>query len=127
MFFVQNPQKFTPTKQTCSTPVTTPHCTASLMEYLLSRNYEFVLTSRLQTDSLEFRLSKHRQMSGGTFLIGLREMELLEGVLLTCLLKESVDIFGEDLRKANMEKSLLILVDDELNVLSSDLEYCMLS
>ena len=54
-------------------------------------------------------------------------MELSEGVLLTCLFKESVDIFGEDLRKANMDKSLLILVDDELNVLSSDLEYCMLS
>ena len=54
-------------------------------------------------------------------------MELLEGVLLIiCLLKESVDIFGEDLRKANMDKSLLILVDDELDVLSSVLEYCML-
>ena len=64
---------------------------------------------------------------GGAFLIGLREMELLEGVLLIiCLLKESVDIFGEDLRKANMDKSLLILVDDELDALSSVLEYCML-
>ena len=66
-------------------------------------------------------------MVGGAFLIGLREMELLEGVLLIiCLLKESVDIFGEDLRKANMDKSLLILVDDELDALSSVLEYCML-
>ena len=64
---------------------------------------------------------------GGAFLIGLREMELLEGVLLIiCLLKESVDIFGEDLRKANMDKSLLILVDDELDALSSVLEYCVL-
>ena len=69
-------------------------------------------------------------MRGGAFLIGLREMELSEGVLfllITCLLKESVDIFGEDLRKANMDKSLLILVDDELDALSSDLEYCMFS
>ena len=45
----------------------------------------------------------------------------------TSLLKESVDIFGEDLRKENIDESLLILVDDELNTLSSDLESCMLS
>ena len=67
-------------------------------------------------------------MSGGIFLIGLREMELSERVLLTTnLLKESVDIFGEDLRKENMDESLSILVDDELNALSSDLESCMLN
>ena len=58
-------------------------------------------------------------MSGGRFLIGLREMELLEHVLLsTSSLKKSVDIFGEDLRKANMDENLLVLVDDELSALS---------
>ena len=37
-------------------------------------------------------------------------MKLSERVLLsTSLLKESVDIFGEDLRKENMDGSLLIL------------------
>ena len=55
-------------------------------------------------------------------------MELSERVLLTIsLLKESVDIFSEDLRKENMDESLLILVDDKLNALSSDLESCMLN
>ena len=55
-------------------------------------------------------------------------MELSERVLLTIsLLKESVDIFSEDLRKENMDESLLILVDDKLNELSSDLESCMLN
>ena len=98
-----------------------------LIEDLLSRNYEFVLTSRLQTDPLELRFSKYQQMSGARFLIGLREMELSEFVLLTAsLLKESGDIFGESLRKENMDESLLIQVDDELNALS-DLESCMLS
>ena len=62
-------------------------------------------------------------MSRGRILIGLREMELLERVLL----KESVNIFGEDLRKENMDKSLLILVDDKLNALSLDLESFMLN
>ena len=42
------------------------------------------------------------------------------------MLKESVDLFDEDLREENMNESLLILVDDELNALSSDLESCML-
>ena len=66
-------------------------------------------------------------MSGARFLIGSRETELSERVFLTTsLLKESVDTFGEDLRKENMDESLLILVDDELNALSSDLESCML-
>ena len=55
-------------------------------------------------------------------------MELSERVLLTIsLLKESIDIFSEDLRKENMDESLLILVDDKLNALSSDLESCMLN
>ena len=55
----QNSQKFTLTKQTCSALVTTLHCTACLIEDLLSRNYEFALTSRLQTDPLELRFAKY--------------------------------------------------------------------
>ena len=43
------------------------------------------------------------------------------------LLKESVDLFDEDLREENMNGSLLTLVDDELNALSSDLESCMVN
>ena len=74
---------FTLTKQTCSALVTTLHCTACLIEDLLSRNYEFALTSRIQTDPLDLMFSKYRQMSGDRFLTGLREMELSEQVLLT--------------------------------------------
>ena len=54
-------------------------------------------------------------------------MELSERVLLTTsLLKELVYIFDEDLRKENIDESLLILVDDELNALSSDLNLACL-
>ena len=70
---VQNSQRFTLTKQTCSALVTILRGTACLIEDLLSRNYEFVLTSRHQTDPLELRFSKYRQMSGDRFLIGLRD------------------------------------------------------
>ena len=55
----QSSQKFNLTKQTCSTLVTTLRCTACLIEDLLSRNYEFGLTSRLQKDRLELRFSKY--------------------------------------------------------------------
>ena len=66
-------------------------------------------------------------MNGGRFLTGLREMELSEGVLLTTsLLKELVYIFDEDLRKENIDDSLLILVHNELNALSSDLNLACL-
>ena len=66
-------------------------------------------------------------MNGGRFLIGLREMELSEGVLLTTsLLKELVYIFDEDLRKENIDDSLPILVHNELNALSSDLNLACL-
>ena len=54
-------------------------------------------------------------------------MELSERVLLTTsLLKELVYIFDEDLRKENIDESLLILVHNELNALSSDLNLACL-
>ena len=66
-------------------------------------------------------------MNGGRFLIGLRKMQLSERVLLTTsLLKELVYIFDEDLRKENIDESLLVLVHNELNALSSDLNLACL-
>ena len=52
-----------------------------LIEDLLQDGFECVLTSRLQTDPLEHRLSKYRQVSGGRFLVGLREVNLSEKIL----------------------------------------------
>ena len=54
-------------------------------------------------------------------------MQLSERVLLTTsLLKELVYIFDEDLRKENIDESLLVLVHNELNALSSDLNLACL-
>lgn len=100
----RNSQMFTLTKQTCSALVKTLWGTASFIEYLLSRNHEYVLTSRFQVEPLELRFPKYRQISWIRFLIGLREVELSECVLLkTSLLEESFDIFGKDLRKEDIE------------------------
>ena len=44
-------------------------CTANLIEELLAEGYQYVLTARFQTDPLERRFSRYRQMSGGAFLL----------------------------------------------------------
>ena len=55
---------------------------ASLIEDLLSEGYRYVLTVRFQSDALERRFSRYRQMNGGNFLLGLREVESSEKILL---------------------------------------------
>ena len=53
--------------------------------------YAYVFTARFQTDPLEQQFSKYRQMSGGRFLVGLREAKNNEGILaLKSLFKESI-------------------------------------
>ena len=69
---ISNCEQFTLTENTSSALKRTLRCTASLIEDLLSEGYEYVLTSRFQSDPLERRFSQYRQMSGGRFLVGLR-------------------------------------------------------
>ena len=45
-----------------------------LMQELLDEGYEFIFTRRFQSDPLENRFSQYRQMSGGRFLVRLREV-----------------------------------------------------
>ena len=66
---------------------------------LLSEGYEYVMVGRLQSDPLKRRFSQYRQMSGGRFLVGLREVIVSERIL-ACrsLIIEDVDFWKEDLR-----------------------------
>ena len=69
--------------------IVTLRCSASSLDDLLRQGFEYVLTSRQQTDPLECRLSKYRQMSGGRFLVRLREVAISERILaIKILLKE---------------------------------------
>ena len=105
---VSNSQKFTLSKQTSEALTTTLRCTASLIDDLIQEGYDYFLISRLLTDPLELRFSKYRQMSGGRFLIGLRELETSERILaVKTLLKESVNIWEEDVRKESCNTSLM--------------------
>ena len=47
---------------------------ANLTDDLLNKNHDYILTSRFQSDPIERHFSKYRQMSGGPFLVSLREV-----------------------------------------------------
>ena len=89
---------FTLTANTSKALVMTLRAHSALIKELLSEEYEFVMTSRLQSDPVERRFSQYRQMSGGRFLVSLREVQNSERIL-ACrsLIKEDIDFWKEDL------------------------------
>ena len=96
---ISNCERFTLTENMSNALKRTLRCTASLIEDLLSEGYEYVLTSRFQSDPLERRFSEYRQMSGGRFLVGLREVNSSEKILkIRSLLKENINFLEEDLQ-----------------------------
>jgi hypothetical protein len=103
---------FTLTTQTASAFVFTLHAQAELVEELLNDGYAYVMTARLQSDPIERRFSQYRQMSGGRFLVSLREVLNSERIL-SCrsLIKESINFWEENLLP-DSHPSLTIL--DEL-------------
>ena len=66
---LSNCQKFTLSAQTSAALIQTAKCQAALIEDLLSEEYSYVLTARLQSDPLERRYGQYRQMPGGRFLV----------------------------------------------------------
>ena len=87
------------------------------------------MTSRFQSDPLERRFGQYRQISGGRFLVGLREATSSEKIIkLKTLLKDDIDI--SNIMDSNVEhdeniETLLHHVDlsrcsDEMVTLSED-------
>ena len=60
----------------------TLRCIANLIDDLLNENYDYILTSRFQSDPIEHHFSKYRKMSEGRFLVSLREVKNSEKILL---------------------------------------------
>ena len=91
---------FTLTSQTSSAFIVTFRAQAHLIDELLEEGYSFVLMGRLQSNPIKRRFSQYRQMSGGRFLISLREVLNSERIL-TCrsLIKEDINFWEEDLSK----------------------------
>ena len=84
--------KVTLSKQTANAMIKTLKSSADLCDDLLNEGYTYILTSRFQSDPLERRFSKYRQMSGGCFLVALREVETSEKILqIKSLMKEDIN------------------------------------
>ena len=122
---IPNCEKFTLTSQTASAFVRTLKCHSSLIEDLLAEGYDFIMTSRFQSDPLERRFGQYRLMSGGRFLVGLREATSSGKVI-----KLDIDIDISNIMDSSGEHDenieiLLHLVDlsrgsDEMVTLSED-------
>ena len=109
----QRCNKYTLSAQTTNALITTLKGTASLIEDLFSEGYKYVLTSRFQTDPLERHFSKYRQMSGGRFLVSLREVQSSEKILcMKSLIKANINCWTSNLKldtKINKNELLIKL------------------
>ena len=107
-------ETFTLTKQTSSALIRTLLCHAALIEELLDQRCSYILASRFQSDPLERRFGQYRQMSGGRFLVGLRDVTHSEKIIrLKSLLKGDINALTEDifLKKDEEEKLQFFLFD----------------
>jgi len=86
-----------------------------LIDELLDDGYDYILTARLQSDPIERRFSQYRQMSGGRFLVSLREVLNTERIL-TCrsLIKENINFWEEDLKSENQDSEMFNQIDEAL-------------
>ena len=126
---IPNCEKFTLTSQTASALVRTLKFHALPIEDLLAEGYDFIMTSRFQSDLFERRFGQYPKMSGGRFLVGLRKTTSSEKIIkLETLLKDDID--NSNIMDSNVEhdediETLLHHVDlsrcsDEMVTLSED-------
>ena len=103
---IPNCENFTLSARTSSALQRTLLCQASLMEDLLSNGLKFALTARFQSDAIERRFGKYRQMSGGRFLVGLKDVTWSERILkIKSLVKENIDI-KDDIKVTDDEDAI---------------------
>ena len=106
---ISNSRKFTLSAQTSAALSSTCRALACLIEDLLKEDYVYVLTARFLTNFLERRFSRYRQMSGGKFLVALREiLNSAQICMMTSLLKAGSNVWEVDLRYESQEGELEI-------------------
>ena len=118
---------FTLTAQTSNAMLKTLRSHAALVEELLLDGYLFVMAGRLQSDPIERRFSQYRQMSGGRFLVSLREVYNSERIL-ACrsLIKENINFWNEDLSIKEDNEDIKKLLAD-IQPFSDEILTCNLS
>ena len=120
-------EQFTLSLSTAKALIRTLRCQASLIEDLLDDGYDFILTARFQSDPLERRFGQYRQMSGGRFLVGLKDTICSEKKLkIKCLLKEDIDI-DEEIKISSPGQMEIMKLKTDINSLGISLDTFMLS
>ena len=86
-----------------------------LIDELLNDGYDYILTARLQSDPIGRRFSQYRQMSGGRFLVSLREVRNTERIL-SCrsLIKNDINFWKEDLQQPESSEDESYEMVDEM-------------
>ena len=116
-------------KQTFNALILTLRSHSMLIQDLFADGYEYVQCSKLQSDPVERRFSQYRAMSGGRFLVSLREVESSEKILkCRSLLKldhnywlDSEEHGEEEILEENTNKLLAILEEKEEEILEATL------
>ena len=84
------------TKQTSHALMITLRATSYLLKDLLNEDHSYILTYRLPSDPIERHFSKYKQVTGGEFLVSLREVNNSEiKTNLSSILKESTNFWEE--------------------------------
>ena len=122
---IPNCEKFNLSAQTSAALRRTLRC-HSLIEDLLAEGYQYVLTARFQSDPLERRYGQYRQMSGGRFLVSLKDVLNSEKILkIKSLIKEGFDV--DDNMKVTDELTLdLELFENSVEDVINDIDKIML-
>ena len=76
-----------------------------MINQLFEKDYEFIMKSKLQSDPFEWTFSQYRKMTGGRFLVALREVIKSERVLFCkALIKMNINFSEEGLTAAGPAK-----------------------
>ena len=107
-------------EQTWKALVQSTRAIATLCNDLLNEDYDFILTSRFQTDALEKRFGRYRQISGGRFLVSLYELGKSEKIIKICQSLRHLDYDEYPIINASDDTDSLTVTDDDINNLSDD-------
>ena len=120
---------FTLSVQTGKAIVVTLRAQVSLIKDLLQEGYNYVLTARFQSDPLERRFSRYRQMNGGNFLVSLREVCNSEKILLIqSLVREGLGFWKDEVSDFNpRDYQMMDSFQKEIEEISNDLHASELS
>ena len=120
-------EQFTLSLSTVKALIRTLRCKTRLVEDLFDDGYDFILTTRFQSDPLERRFGHYRQMSGGLFLVGLKDAIWSEKILkIKSLLKEDIDV-DEKIKISCPGEMEMMKLKTDMDSLGISLDTLMLS